>query len=235
MNPDEILCLEQVEKDFGDFTALAQVSLRVNPGAFVLLLGANGAGKSTLLRLLAGLSKPTRGRVLVAGAEPHRTAATRAAVGLLSHSTLLYDDLSARENLSFFARLYGLSAPEERIAQALAAAGLEERQHHRVRTFSRGMKQRLALARATLHNPSVLLFDEPYTGLDQRAATALSRQLSLLKERGRTSVLVTHNLEEAVHLADRLVILRRGRVGYDAPWPGGSIEDLEKLYEHHLG
>lgn len=235
MNPDEILCLEQVEKDFGDFTALAQVNLRVNPGAFVLLLGANGAGKSTLLRLLAGLSKPTRGRVLVAGAEPHRTAAARAAVGLLSHSTLLYDDLSAHENLSFFARLYGLSAPEERIAQVLVAAGLEERQHHRVRTFSRGMKQRLALARATLHNPSVLLFDEPYTGLDQRAATALSRQLSQLKEQGRTSVLVTHNLEEAAHLADHLVILRRGRVGYDAPWPGGSIEDLGKLYAPHLG
>lgn len=235
MNPGELLCLEQVEKDFGDFTALSQVNLRVQSGAFVLLLGANGAGKSTLLRLLAGLSKPTRGRVLVAGAEPHRTAAARAAVGLLSHATLLYDDLSAQENLGFYARLYGLSSPEERIAHALATAGLEERQHHRVRTFSRGMKQRLALARATLHNPMILLFDEPYTGLDQRAATALSRQLSHLKEQGRTSLLVTHNLEEAVHLADRLVILRRGRVGYDAPWAGGTTEELEKLYEQHLG
>lgn len=235
MNLDEMLCLEQVEKDFGDFTALAQVSLRVSRGAFVLLLGANGAGKSTLLRLLAGLSRPTRGRVQVAGAEPHRTAAARAAIGLLSHSTLLYDDLSARENLSFFARLYGLTDPEERVAQALGAVGLEERQHHRVRTFSRGMKQRLALARATLHNPTVLLFDEPYTGLDQRAAAALSRQLDLLKEQGRTSVLVTHNLEEAVHLADHLVILRHGRVGYDAPWSGGSTKDLEKIYEQYLG
>jgi heme ABC exporter ATP-binding subunit CcmA len=235
MTPDEILCLEQVEKDFGDFAALAQVNLRVSPGAFVLLLGANGAGKSTLLRLLAGLSKPTRGQVLVAGAEPHRSPQARAAVGLLSHSTLLYDDLSARENLSFTARLYGLSTPEERIDRALAAAGLGERQHHRVRTFSRGMKQRLALARATLHDPSVLLFDEPYTGLDQRAATALSQQLSRLKEQGCTSVLVTHNLGEAVHLADRLVILRRGRVGHDAPWPGGTLEELGKLYEQHLG
>ncbi|MCC7264110.1 MAG: heme ABC exporter ATP-binding protein CcmA [Candidatus Latescibacteria bacterium] len=235
MHPDDLLCLEQVEKDFGDFTALAQVTLRVNRGAFVLLLGANGAGKSTLLRLLAGLSKPTRGRVLVAGAEPHHAAASRAAVGLLSHSTLLYDDLSALENLSFFARLYGLPDPDTRVAQALEAVGLAERHHHRVRTFSRGMKQRLALARATLHNPSVLLFDEPYTGLDQRAAAALSHQLRQLKEQGRTSVLVTHNLEEAVHLADRLVILRRGRVGYDAPWAGGSIEDLGKLYEQHLG
>lgn len=235
MTPDEIVCLEQVEKDFGDFTALAQVSLRVNSGAFVLLLGANGAGKSTLLRLLAGLSKPTRGRVLVAGAEPHRTPEARAAVGLLSHSTLLYDDLSARENLGFFARLYGLNAPEERIDSALTAAGLGERQHHRVRTFSRGMKQRLAVARATLHHPSVLLFDEPYTGLDQRAAAALSQQLSQLKGQGCTSVLVTHNLEEAVYLADRLVILRRGRVGYDAPWPGGTLEELGELYEQHLG
>jgi heme ABC exporter ATP-binding subunit CcmA len=235
MLPNEMLCLEQVEKDFGDFTALAQVSLRVCAGAFVLLLGANGAGKSTLLRLLAGLSKPTRGRVLVAGAEPHRTAAARAAVGLLSHSTLLYDDLSARENLSFFARLYGLMDPKERIDRALASAGLEERQHHRVRTFSRGMKQRVALARATLHNPAILLFDEPYTGLDQRAAAALSQQLNQLKEQGCTSVLVTHNLEEALHLADHLVILRRGRVGYDAPWPGGTLADLGKLYEQHLG
>ena len=204
-------------------------------GAFVLLLGANGAGKSTLLRLLAGLSKPTRGRVLIHGEEPHCTAAARARVGLLSHATLLYDDLSAQENLGFYARLYGLSSPEERIAGALATAGLEERQHHRVRTFSRGMKQRLALARATLHNPEVLLFDEPYTGLDQRAATALSNQLSHLKAQGCTSVLVTHSLEEAVHLADRLIILRRGRVGYDAPWDGGNIEDLEKVYEQHLG
>jgi heme exporter protein A len=232
-SPDPIL-LEQVSKNFGSFVALEQVSLSLSQGRFALLAGSNGAGKSTLLRLLAGLCKPSSGRVLIQGADPGRTPTVRAAIGLLSHQTLLYDDLTARENLLFAARLYDLSDRQERVSQALVRAGLEARQQHRVRTFSRGMKQRLALARATLHRPSILLFDEPYTGLDQRASDALNRQLNELAAEGCTSLLVTHRLDTAVQLIDHLFILKRGRICHDEPWSSRDISELHAVYEQHL-
>jgi heme ABC exporter ATP-binding subunit CcmA len=234
MSADDLIVVEQVAKNFGTFPALSQVDLRVRRGQCLLLAGANGAGKSTLLRLLAGLGRPSRGRVLVNGSEPHRSAEARRALGLVSHHPLLYEDLTASENLLFYCRLYGLSQPEARVRQALSEAGLESRRDHRVRTYSRGMKQRLALARAALHAPEVLLFDEPYTGLDQRAAEALSRHLGRLKADGCTTVLVTHRMDEAVAMMDQLVILRRGRVCCHAEWTGGDLAALERLYASHL-
>ena len=226
--------LERVSKNFGSFLALDRVSLSLSQGRFALLAGSNGAGKSTLLRLLAGLCKPSSGRVLIQGADPGRNPTVRAAIGLLSHQTLLYDDLSARENLLFATRLYDLSERADRVDQALVHAGLEARQHHRVRTFSRGMKQRLALARATLHRPSILLFDEPYTGLDQRASDTLSRQLSELAGQGCTSLLVTHKMDTAAQLIDHLFILKRGRICHDEPWSTGRAAELHAVYEQHL-
>lgn len=234
MSADDLIVVEQVSKSFGSYPALNQVNLRVRRGECLLLAGANGAGKSTLLRLLAGLGRPSRGRILIAGAEPHHSPVARAALGLVSHHPLLYEDLTARENLLFFARLYGLPDREERTRQAVADAGLEARQHHRVRTYSRGMKQRLALARAALHRPSVLLFDEPYTGLDQRAAQSLSQYLTGMKQSGCTTILVTHRMDEAVGAIDRLAILRRGRLCHDSAWSGDDLTALESLYERHL-
>jgi heme exporter protein A len=234
MAASEAIVAEQISKKFGNFVALNQIDLHLPEGGFLLLAGPNGAGKSTLLRLLAGISRPTSGQVLISGADPHRMPSARAAIGLLSHQILLYNDLTARENLLFFARLYDLSDREERVTQALSESGLLSRQNHRVRTFSRGMKQRLALVRATLHQPSVLLFDEPFTGLDQVATAALGQHLRHFKEQRRTCVLVTHRLETAVGLIDHLALLQSGRICHQGSWDGCSVEELCTLYAKHL-
>ena len=222
--PDDGLVIENASKHFASFIALQSVHLCVERGQFVLLAGANGAGKSTLLRLMAGISRPSSGRVLIDGKDPQRDAAARSAIGFLSHHTLLYDDLSAEENLVFFARIYALESPRQRIDEALERVGLSAHRHRRLRTFSRGMRQRLALARATLHNPAILLLDEPFTGLDQPARAALTGQLRDLKQTGHTCVMVTHNPEEGADLADRLVVLRRGCLCHDQAWKGSAAD-----------
>ncbi|MEC7227540.1 MAG: heme ABC exporter ATP-binding protein CcmA [Candidatus Latescibacterota bacterium] len=222
--PDDGLVIENASKHFASFIALQSVHLCVERGQFVLLAGANGAGKSTLLRLMAGISRPSSGRVLIDGKDPQRDAAARSAIGFLSHHTLLYDDLSAEENLVFFARIYALESPRQRVDEALERVGLSAHRHRRLRTFSRGMRQRLALARATLHNPAILLLDEPFTGLDQPARAALTGQLRDLKQTGHTCVMVTHNPEEGADLADRLVVLRRGCLCHDQAWKGSAAD-----------
>ena len=231
--PDAVR-LEQVSKTYGPLVALDQVNLSLPAGRFAVLAGANGAGKSTMLRLLAGLSRPSSGRLFIEGTDPTRTPAVRSRIGLVSHQTLLYDSLTARENLLFTARLYGLSDREGRVGRALAHAGLQDRQDFPVRTFSRGMKQRLALARAALHEPSILLLDEPFTGLDQRAARALSQELLGLRESSCTAVLVTHRLDLAAPLVDHLFILKRGRICSDSAWDQGDPAALVAACEEHL-
>lgn len=234
MEANDAIRADGVTKEFGTFTALRQVSLRLAPGRFLLLAGPNGAGKTTLLRLLAGLGRPTRGKVWVCGGDPHASPRTRAALGLLSHQTLLYDDLTARENLLFFAGLYEVPDAGGRVSAALEQAGLGGFYDRRVRTFSRGMKQRLALARATLHEPAVVLLDEPFTGLDPAAATTLQGHLRRLCDAGRTCVMVSHRLEVAAGLADDVAILARGRVVHHGAWGRGSAQDLGALYAARL-
>src|SRR5258706_113098 len=161
-------------KSFGLRPALRDVNFNVASGSIVALLGPNGSGKTTLLRLLSGLSRPTAGSITVGGWNlPREAAAVRAQLGVVAHLPLLYDDLTAAENLHFFAQLYGLQQPASRIATVLDRVGLTRRANELVRTFSRGMQQRLAIARAILHNPAVLLLDEPYTGLDVSGAEML--------------------------------------------------------------
>jgi heme exporter protein A len=225
--------LDQVEKRFGAFWCLRRLDLSFKAGNFVLVAGPNGAGKTTLLRLTAGLARPTSGRVLLHGEEPTRSGHARASVGWVSHQALLYDHLTAAENLSFYAHLYQMDHRSDRIREALAASGLESREDSRVRTFSRGMKQRLALARATLHNPSILLFDEPYTGLDQHAAAALTLDLEAQRQSGRTCVLVTHRPEVAAGLVNQILILQEGRVCHLGSWSGGTQSQLRELYSQH--
>ena len=221
---DDNLVIENVSKHFASFVALQSIHLRIERGQFVLLAGANGAGKSTLLRLVAGISRPSSGRVLINGKDPQRDAAARSTIGFLSHHTLLYDDLSAEENLGFFAQIYALENPRQKIDEVLERVELSSHRHQRLRTFSRGMRQRLALARATLHQPVILLLDEPFTGLDQPACTALSRQLCELKQAGHICIMVTHNPEEGAPLANRLVVLRRGRLCHDQAWEGSATD-----------
>ena len=207
----DAIVLAGVAKRFGTHLALHPTDLIIPRGQTVLLVGANGAGKSTLLRLVAGLCRPSAGNVKINGRDPQRTPEARAEIGLLSHQTLLYDQLTARENLRFFAQLYGLDNPDQRLAAALATVGLNERLDQRVGSFSRGMKQRLAIARAILHDPSILLLDEPFTGLDAKASAALHHLVRRLRQEGRTCILVTHRLDEADGLVDRLLVIERGQ------------------------
>jgi heme exporter protein A len=207
-----------LEKRYGRVAALRGLDFEIASGEAVALLGANGAGKSSLLRILAGLARPSAGLLEVRGTEhePLDRADLRAVVGYVGHSTLLYGELSARENLAFAARLHGLRLPRPRLDEVLAAFSLEDVADRRASTFSRGMAQRLAIARAVIHGPGLLLLDEPFTGLDELSADRLTQQLARLRERSDGSspslVLVTHDPRHAVALTDRALLLHRGRL-----------------------
>ena len=211
-----------LEKWFGPVPAVRDISLQVRAGETLAIFGPNGSGKTTLLRMLAGAVSPTRGTVHVPGG--------RAALGMLSHQTYLYGLLTAEENLSFFGRLYHLPDLRERIRSALSEVGLADRADARVETFSRGMRQRLALARTLLHDPSVVLLDEPFTGLDVNAARTLRGQLERLRAEGRTVVLVTHNVREGYALADRVAVQRGGRWVLEARCDEIGWSTLEERY-----
>lgn len=216
--PRPIIETQALVKHYGLLVVLRKLDLTISRGEFVALLGPNGSGKSTLLRLLAGLSRPSSGQILVGGWElPREAAAVRAQIGLVSHQSLLYESLTAYENLKFFARLYDLPAAgmDERIMTMLARVGLKKRAYDLAGTFSRGMTQRLSIARALIHEPHVLLLDEPYTGLDQDAGYTLDELLTAAHTDGHTIVMTTHQLDRAAQLADRVLILSRGQVGYD--------------------
>jgi heme ABC exporter ATP-binding subunit CcmA len=213
--------LAAVSRHFGRRRALSQVSLSVRAGDVLGLLGPNGAGKSTLIGVLATLVAPTSGEVRYgAQASRHFPPALRGRIGLLAHELHLYPELSARENLSFFAKLYGLEG-EDVVEAALAAAGLAERGDDTVSGFSRGMRQRLALERALLHAPRLVLLDEPFTGLDDRAVGIVSARLRALAAAGAIVVLATHDLDLADGLVTRVALMRDGRlVGDEAAATG---------------
>lgn len=204
-----------IGRRYGALWALRGVSLRINPGEFVLLRGPNGSGKSTLLKIAAILVRPSAGRVEYPGAGNGSPAAVKARIGMVAHSTLVYDDLSAAENLHFFGSLYGLPDLDSRVSSALQSVGLPERRNSLVRTFSRGMRQRLSLARALLHSPGLLLLDEPMTGLDQQAREWLEGKLAELHATGCTVVMSTH-ADEAAALSTRTVWLQGGQVAQDS-------------------
>ncbi len=205
--------LKGVVKQYGLNPVLRGVDLTVAEGEFVTLVGPNGAGKSTLMTIIATLLRPSGGEVRVGGWKlPEQANRVRRHIGFVSHHSLLYRDITAAENLTFFARLYQLDDAEARVAEALRKVGLFARQRDPVGTFSRGMVQRLTIARATLHEPDVLLLDEPYTGLDQEATQLLDDLLREEKARGRTILMITHDLAHGLGLADRLAILYRGRI-----------------------
>ena len=206
-----MIIVKKLVKRFGLKTILRGVDFEVQPGEFVALLGPNGAGKTTFLRILASLSRPSLGEVNIAGYKlPQQAAQVRARLGVVSHLPLLYGDLSAEENLRFYARLYGINNYDLRITEVLEMTGLEPRRRDLVRTFSRGMQQRLAIGRAVLHDPDVMLFDEPYTGLDQDASSMLDDVLKTVAAQRRTVVMTSHDLSRAEQLATRFDILSRG-------------------------
>ena len=208
----ERLTVAGVSRHYGRQRALSRVSLAVGAGEIIGLLGPNGAGKSTLLGVLATLIAPSRGRVLY-GDRPARElgSALRRRLGYLSHDLQLYPELTAGENLEFFARLYGDTQPADRVEAALAQARLTDRAGDRVGGFSRGMRQRLALERALLHEPRLVLLDEPFTGLDERSVGGFVVRLRGLRAAGCIVMLATHDLDIVDGLLDRAVVLRGGR------------------------
>lgn len=206
-----MIVVRKLVKRFGLKTILRGMDFDVQKGEFVALLGPNGAGKTTFLRILASLSRPSLGRVEVAGYQlPGQAAAVRQRLGVVSHLPLLYGDLTAEENLRFYGRMYGVADLNDRIYEVLELIGLRHRRRDLVRTFSRGMQQRLAIGRAVLHRPDVMLFDEPHTGLDQDACAMLDNVLREIAARGRTVVMTSHDLARAADLASRFDILSRG-------------------------
>ncbi|HWW50207.1 MAG TPA: ABC transporter ATP-binding protein [Verrucomicrobiae bacterium] len=230
------ISFERVEKRFGSLVALRKVSLNIRSGEFVALLGPNGAGKSTLLRIAALLMNPSSGQVQFTGAAecrgdsgPQDGGRTREdvkrSIGMVGHSILLYDELSAAENLTLFAELYGLDDVSRRVVGALEACGLASRSRGLVRTFSRGMRQRLAIARALLHGPRLLLLDEPAAGLDRQGHLWMGATLARLRDEGCTVLMSTHARNESVDLATRAVSLLAGRIEEDSG-PGGDPRPL---------
>ena len=196
---------------FGLRSVLRGVDLQITRGESLALLGVNGSGKTTFLRIIAALSRPTGGSVMIGGWQlPREAAAVRAHLGVVGHVPMLYTDLTAEENLRFFARLYRLPAVD--LGTALAKVGLARRATDRVSTFSRGMQQRLSIARALLHNPDVLLLDEPYTGLDVDGAARLDALIGEWRAAGRTILLTTHDLDRSLVLSDRIAILHHGTI-----------------------
>jgi heme exporter protein A len=220
-----------VEKWFGVHPAVRGVDFSLSAGEFLTLFGPNGAGKSTLLRLLAGALRPTAGEVRIGGtALDYGEAAWRRRVGVLSHQSYLYGQLTAVENLRLYGRLYALPDREARVRAMLTEVGLAERADDQVRGFSRGMQQRLALARTLLHDPEIVLLDEPYTGLDAHAAAMLRGVLERLKDGRRTVVLVTHNLSQGLEMADRVAVQVGGRWVSDEPRAALDMAGFERLY-----
>jgi heme exporter protein A len=227
--------IQKVVKTFGNRAVLRGVDLTINEGDFVTLMGANGAGKTTLLHIVANLSRPTLGDVLINGyAMAESASQLRRFIGLVSHKTLLYDDLTAAQNLRFYAKMYDVPDASRRIETVLNQVNLWPRRNDPVRTYSRGMQQRLAIARAILHNPPILLLDEPDTGLDQHSAGILGELLKAVGISQRTILMTTHNLDRGLSLGNRMVILAKGKIVHDSPRQNVSLEQARDLYYQHV-
>ncbi len=229
--PEPFVEVEGLRRAFDGVEALRGVSFRLERGDVLALFGPNGAGKSTLLRILSTLLPPSAGSVRVDGVDIRQSAGRiRARLGMVSHQTFLYADLTARENLEFYAALYGVPDPWERAEALLELVGLRARADSRVADLSRGMQQRLAVARALVNDPDLLLLDEPFTGLDEHAAARLAEHLALLHDRKRTVILVTHNLRRGLEAATRVGVLVAGRLVFFAARADVSAAEFERTY-----
>lgn len=231
MADQPLIAVRNVYKRYGRKTVLKGVDLSVDAGQVTALLGANGAGKTTLMRLVSGLARPASGEIALGGVAVSKAGSElRRYIGVVSHLPLLYDNLSGYENLAFFAQLYDMQTPAARIEAVLRAVDLWAQRREMVRTYSRGMMQRLAIARSILHDPPVLLLDEPDTGLDQTSAEMLHGLITRLGASNRAILLTTHNLERALAWADSVCILVGGKIVYRAATAGLHGPELRRIY-----
>jgi len=218
-------------KKFGFKTALRKVDLFLKPGDCLALFGPNGAGKTTLIQMLCSLMLPTSGKVIIAGFDTryHRVIMHRL-IGVISHDTFLYDNLTAVENLNFYGRMYNVPQLNARIDDLLGRVGLSGYENNPVQTYSRGMKQRLSVARAIIHDPVVLLLDEPYTGLDHQGAEDLQRLLNQFRDQRKTIVLTSHNLDRGLELCSHAAVLKAGQLIYHEDIDKINKKDFKQIY-----
>jgi len=228
---DHIIEIKGVVKKFGYKTVLRKVDLSLDKGDFLALFGHNGAGKTTLIRILCSLMRPTSGEIRVAGLDPHHDReALCKTIGVISHRTFLYNNLSASENLKFYGRMYDVSDLKNRIEELLELVGLKEYRDDPVNTFSRGMQQRLSVARAIIHAPEILFLDEPFTGLDQHGAEDLKKLLKGFRNQGKTILMTSHDIDRGLELCNQSAILKSGRLVFKENISKILKDDFKQLY-----
>lgn len=228
--------IQGLTRSFGHFQALKGIDLRINHQECVAIFGPNGAGKTTMIKILATVMRPSGGKVLVDGLDLHEHAEDiRRRIGVVTHQTFLYGNLTAYENLDFYSKLYDVPNRKDRIREVVAQVGMTSRIHDRVGTFSQGMKQRISIARAVLHDPDIMLLDEPESGLDQEAVTLLWKTLYGDGRRRRTILLITHSLERGLDVSDRVVFLDKGRVVYENRRDALDEAALRQAYRDNTG
>lgn len=232
-----MIVTEKLVKVFGHVKALNGIDLTVERGEFLTIFGPNGAGKTTLIKILTSQSKPTSGKVSLSGMElrAENLKKVRSIIGVISHSSFLYDDLSGYENLQFFSSMYDLKKDPSYLEGLLKDFGLWDRMDDSVRTYSRGMQQRLSIARALVHKPEIIFMDEPYTGLDHQAIGLLQKILSDIHSEGRTIIMVTHNLPRGLELSERVAIISSGRITWSGLSRDIKREEFESLYLRAVG
>lgn len=223
-----------LSKSFGNNRALSDIDLQVGRGEHVTVLGPNGAGKTTLVKVLSTLSKPSTGTLRVDGEDVRNDPVKiRRRIGLVSHETFLYDDLTVYENLRFYGKMYDIPSLKERIHEVVSQIRMESRLHDRVGTLSHGMQQRVSIARAVIHSPSVLFLDEPEVGLDTQAVAMLRDVLESVNTPERTIVMTTHNLKQGIEMGDTVVILNRGKIVYQSSRGDIDMANFQEVYQSY--
>ena len=236
MGTSALLSVKSLKKDIGKKNILNDITFSLKQGEVLSVLGPNGAGKTTLLKLLSTVTNPTAGKIKISNEEVNDEAINlRNKIGVISHDTFLYDNLTAYENLKFYGEMYSVSNLKQRIFSVIDEVGLNFCLQDLVRTFSRGMKQRLSIARAIIHFPELLLLDEPYTGLDQHAIEMLNRVIKDLNDGQRTIILITHDFQQGLNLSDRFLILVDGQIQFEGVSNNFNLKKLQKKYKELLG
>ncbi len=233
---DYIIEVKGLVKKFGFKTVLRKIDLFLKKGDFLALFGPNGAGKTTLIQIISSLMSPTSGKVRISGFDiRHDREAIHRIIGVISHHTFLYNNLSGFENLKFYGMMYDVSNLEKKIEKLLELVGLSEHRNEPIHIYSRGMQQRLSVARAIIHDPLILLLDEPYSGLDQRGSEDLKQLLMKFRNQGKTLIMTSHNLNRGLELCNHAAILNSGRLVYKEDILNIAKDDFKQIYLEHAG